>query len=219
MRDSITLLEHVNVYQQFTRQRLLTNQSKHALPHYSTSRHLIDNELQLKNLSCNVYTSQHLMPSRASVVPATSCRHCNQFILPSIDKHVHRDRNLVQTRPRRLSYRQSLYHSELSKILPEDLGDLTTRGIRKELRITIPMAKSDDIDENCRQQCAPPPSPVDVHVRSSSRSSSQQSPVDNVPYRLPARSRAHRVQCVSTSKTPVDKTIRSTLSTYLEKYY
>ena len=230
MREPISLFEQSNAYKKSNRQRLLIDQTaQRPRPVRSSFSRVHDDELELKHLSFDVYTNQHLLTSGKPTLPSGRRQRWDEIVLPSIEKDFNRDNNPTQRVRRRPAYRKSLYHSETASTFPEVQPQLTTRGTRTEIQITIPLIRDDETVFSYQRHHAPPPSPSDNEIerlltelqdRNPSRPSSRQSPVDRedyVPFRLPALNQSARTRRTST-KSPC-KNIRSTLSNYLQKYY
>jgi hypothetical protein len=230
MREPLSLLEQSNTYKKSNRQRMLIDHTaRNPRPIYSSFSRVNDDEIELKNMSFDVYTHKHLLNGSKPKPPSGRRQRFDEIVLPSIEKDLNRDREPTQRVKRRPAYRKSLYHSETTNAFTQAQPQLTTRGTRTEIQITIPIIRDDETVDSFRRHHAPPPSPSDDAIerfltelqdRNPSRSSSRQSPVerdDYVPFRLPALNQSARTRRTST-KSPC-KNIRSTLSNYLQKYY
>ncbi|CAF0757427.1 unnamed protein product [Rotaria sp. Silwood1] len=229
MREPMTLYEQSNVFHKINRQRLLLDHTARHPPVYSSLTNVDDHDLELKNLSFDVYTSQHLVTTGKSILPYSGRHHLDEILLPVIDKDIHRDENQRRRKKKRPSYRKSLYHPTSSNSTQVDLTQLTARGTKPELQTIIPIACDDDIIANSQRHYAPPPSPSDDEIErllykleaiNQSRSPSQQSIKDKegyIPFRLPKLHRPVQFRRTLTNSSPKD--IRSTLSNYLQKYY
>ena len=226
----MTWLGQSNLHKKTNRQRLLIEQT--AVRYQPVTR-LPTNDSTLKNLSFDVYTHKHLLNAAKPPCPTGRQKRYEQFFLPSIDKNLLRDETRAVKNKKRPSYRKSLFHPETSStVVSQGFTELTTRGTRTELKVTLPMMTDDDSLQPIHRHYAPPPSPSDDEIErfltelqektSPSRISSppSSSSVDNedyVPFRLPALQKSARVR--HTPEQPPYKNIRSTLSNYLQKYY
>ena len=143
----------------------------------------------------------------------------SKLILPPIDKDDQRRRQRIK----RPIYRTSLYHAATSSFTQIELTPLTTRGKKPDAVIPI---RDDQTMVNFYRHLAPPPSPSDDQVErilSQLTRTQQTTPIPpvvtdgNVPYRLPALS-----QSVTQTRSAMNippKDIKSSLSTYLQRYY
>lgn len=140
----------------------------------------------------------------------------SKLILPPIDRDDQRRRQRIK----RPLYRTSLYHSPSSNFAQIEL---TTRG--KKPDVIIPL-RDDQTMMNFQPHQAPPPSPSDDQVErilSQLTRTRQTTPIPpividgNVPYRLPALS--HSVTQTRSAMNIPSKEIKSSLSTYLPRYY
>ena len=230
MREPMTLFEQANLYKKTNRQRLLIDQTAIRYPPvHSTSNHIDNNDLALKNLSFDVYTHKHLLNAAKPPLLSGRQKRFDDFFFPSIDKDFLRDENRPVRNKKRPSYRKSLFHPESSSTISQGFTELTTRGTRTELKITLPILGDDESTMNLRRDHVPPPSPSDEEIerfltalqeKNTPTIVSPTSSVEKeeyVPFRLPALQKSARVR-----RTP-DKSpyinIRSTLSNYLQKYY
>ena len=227
MREPLSLFEQSSAYKKSNRQRLLIDHSaRNSRPIYSSFSRVNDDEIELKHLSFDVYTHKHLLNDSKSKLPSGRRQRFDGMVLPSLEKDFNRDREPTQRVKRRPAYRKSLYHSDTTSAFTPAQPQLTTRGTRTEIQITIPIIRDDETVVSFRRHHAPPPSPSDDEIERlltelQERSPSpRQSPIereDYVPFRLPALNQSARTRRTST-KSPC-KNIRSTLSNYLQKYY
>lgn len=228
MYEPMTWLEQSNLHKKTNRQRLLIDQT--AVRYQPVSR-LESNDSTLKNLSFDVYTHKHLLNAAKAPRAGGRQKRYDEFFLPPIDKNLLRDETRPVKNKKRPSYRKSLFHPETSStVVSQGFTELTTRGTRTELKVTLPIVNDDDSLIPIRRHYAPPPSPSDDEIErfltelqeknSPSRISSPPSSIDKedyVPFRLPALNKSARLR--QTPDKPPNKNIRSTLSNYLQKYY
>ncbi|CAF2527872.1 unnamed protein product [Rotaria sp. Silwood2] len=229
MREPMTLLEQSNAFHKINRQRLPFDQTTRNPVVNASLTNVDDHDLELRNLSFDVYTSKHLVTTGKSVLPYCGRHHLDEILLPVIEKDIHRDENQRRRKKKRPSYRKSLYHSSSPNATQVDLTQLTARGTKTELQTIIPIVNDDDTVVNAQRHYAPPPSPSDDEIErllykletvNQSRSPSQQSIKDKegyIPFRLPTLYETVQSRRTLTNSSPKD--IRSTLSNYLRKYY
>lgn len=231
MREPMTLFEQSNLHRKTNRQRLLIEQTALRYPTVSSPlTHLSNDNLALKNLSFDVYTHQHLHNAAKPPFPSARQKRYEDLLLPSIEKNVVREDNRPVKNKKRPSYRKSLFHPDASSVVSQGFAELTTRGTRTELKVTLPVFQHEESMLPVHHDYAPPPSPSDDEIERfltelqerspPSRTSSPPSSVDKddfVPFRLPALHKsAHTRRAL---EMPHYKNIRSTLSNYLQKYY
>lgn len=188
MRDSVTLLEHSNLFNP-------TNDSNPFLHRIATKKNV------------DIYSSGQFLPT----LRQTKQYRSDKITLPSLDKDEQRTRK-TSKRP---IYRTSLYHRDSAIVSHLSLTPLTGRGTHRE---TMKIFRDDDTVKNLQRHHAPPPSPSDDQLErifsdlNRTRQSSPRSDLGTdgyVPYRLPA---------LHQSTQGRSKDIRSTLSNYLHRY-
>lgn len=220
-----------NLHKKSNRQRLLIEQTSVRYPVvYSTVNQFENNDLTLKNLSFDVYTHKHLINAGKTSFPSGRKKRIDEYFLPSIDKNILREEIRPVKNKKRPSYRKSLFHPDTLSNVSQGFSELTTRGTRTELKVTLPIVTDDDSFLPIRRHYAPPPSPSDDEIErfltelqeknSPSRISSPPSTTDKedyVPFRLPALHKSAHFR--PTPEKASSKNIRSTLSNYLQKYY
>ncbi|CAF0948594.1 unnamed protein product [Rotaria sordida] len=174
MSESMTLIEHANILNKLNYQNLFRNR-------------ISSKNDNLKSLSINVYSSQYLISSEKQ----SKIFRTDEHILPPIE-------NGYRRKPKRPSYRTSLFHSNKSNSNQIDLSSLTARGTKSELFTTI---KDDDRIINFEYHHVPPPSPSDYQIEQllyELNRTKQFTPYsitdkhDYVPYRLPALKQSSR---------------------------
>ena len=202
MRESMTLIEQANIFNK-------TNHQNFYLDRVSPKKDL------LKTLSFDVYSSRHLISNAKQITN----RRTDEYTLPLIDK----DQNRTRKQIKRPSYRTSVYHSNAANSSHLDLSLITARGTKPELLTPI---KDNDTVINLKRHHAPPPSPSDdqlerllVELNQTRQSSPRLSQEKDgyIPYRLPALTQSARR--TRTDCTVLSKDVKSTLSSYLQKFY
>lgn len=233
MPEPMTLLEQVNIFKKSNRQHLIVDRTirQRSPPRavYSSFNQIDNENIELKTLSIDVYTSKHLINKTKSTLSPYERNRLGKLLLPSIDKESSSNENHRRRKKKRPSYRQSLYHSHSPHSTEVDLAQINARGIKPELHVVIPICRDDETIVSYQRDHVPPPSPSDddidrlvsdIQDRDPSYSPSVQSPMEKegfVPFRLPTLRQSARFR-----RTPVRlpvKDVRSTLSNYLRKYY
>ncbi|CAF3377600.1 unnamed protein product [Rotaria sp. Silwood1] len=199
MPESMTLIEHANIL----------NKLNHKKSFHDRVSLTNDN---LKSLSLNAYSSRHLISpgKQTKLLPA------GEHILPSIE-------NGHRRKPKRPSYRTSLYHPNKSNSNQLDVTTLTARGTKSELFTTV---KYDDRILNFEHHHAPPPSPSDYQIERlvyEFNRIRQFTPVsitnrdDYIPYRLPALKKTQRRIHSELDYSPIH--IKTNLANSSETFY
>lgn len=167
-------------------------------------------EIELKNLSIDVYTNKHLFLNGSPTLKSGRSKRFDELILPKL-KADSKKNLLLSTR----SARRNSTHREITQ-------NFIVKPSRTELQIKIPVFRDDETVFSYQRHNDPPPSPSDdeidrfvtrLHDRDRSNSSSTDSSDRDgfIPFRLPALQRIQTKNSASNA--------RSTLSNYLQKYY
>lgn len=230
MHEPMTLLQQVNTFKKSNPQYLIIDRTVRQRRRVDSSfNNTVDDNIELKTRSINVYASNHLVTNGKLILPGSERNRLGQLLLPSIYKDTNDNENYQPRKRKSPLYRKSLFHFYSPKSTPIDLSQLTARGIKRETHTTTPIIKDNDSEVNVQRHHVPPPTPSDTDLERSSyelldvnqsRLSMRQSPIENegyIPFRLPVLQRTSQFSRISTNSSSKD--IRSTLSNYLQRFY
>ncbi|UJR35668.1 hypothetical protein I4U23_028418 [Adineta vaga] len=220
MREPMSLSELSN------RQRLRTNQTKQ----FSIPDPIVK-DIKPKRRTFYDESLQDMMAKGKSMFSYSGGDYIVDLALCKSDGDINYDSKPTKRKRKRPYYRQSIYHSLLSSPIPIELTQLTARGVKPELQMTIPPIKTHNNEPtNIYRHNAPPPTPqYDETEQLTSRQSQEKSRIYPSTQKLnKGKERYSQFHLPSLNLSVLSrqvpkklsaKEVRSTLSNYLQNYY